>query len=109
MNNNKMWCQKLQKFWQQKEIDKIIELFSENVIYYEEPNNKITYKELKFVWSEIKNQNIVSLNFKILSEENNKCIANFILKENTTIDMIYEITLNDENKCTYFKQWYMEY
>ena len=109
MNNNKMWCQKLQKFWQQKEIDKIIELFSENVIYYEEPNNKITYKELKFVWSEIKNQNIVSLNFKILSEENNKCITNFILKENTTIDMIYEITLNDENKCTYFKQWYMEY
>lgn len=109
MSNNINWCQKLQKFWQQKEIDKIIELFSKDVIYYEEPNNKITYKELINVWSEIKNQNTNNLEFKILLEDNNKCIANFILNENTTIDMIYEIELNEENKCIYFKQWYMEY
>lgn len=109
MSNNIIWCQKLQKFWQDKEITKIIELFDQNVIYYEEPNNQINYNELVTIWSEIKDQETTNLEFKILLEDNNKCIANFLLKGETTIDMIYEIKLNDENKCIYFKQWYMEY
>lgn len=109
MNNHKVWCQNLLSFWQQKEITKIIELFSEDVIYYEEPNNKINYNELADVWSEIQGQDTSNLQYKIIAEENNKCIANFLLKGEKTYDMIYEIELNEENKCVYFKQWYMEY
>lgn len=109
MSNNITWCQKLLNFWQQKEIENIINLFDENVVYYEEPNNKITYNELINVWSEIKDQDTNNIEFKILVEDNNKCIANFLLKGKTIIDMIYEIRLNEDNKCIYFKQWYMEY
>lgn len=109
MSNTSNWCQNLNDFWQQKEIDKIIDLFDQNVIYYEEPNHKISYNELLSVWTEIKNQNTTNIEYKILVENNNKCIANFILKDKTTIDMLYEIELNKNNKCIYFKQWYMEY
>lgn len=103
------FCQNLKDFWQQKEIDKIIDLFSEEVVYYEEPNNKIAYAELKDVWKEIKDQDTTNIEFNILLESTDKCIVNFLLVGETTIDMIYEIKLNDDNKCTYFKQWYMEY
>ncbi len=109
MNNNIIWCESLKKYWQEKNINKILELFDESVTYYEEPNNTITYNELINVWSEIKEQDTTNIEFNILVEEENKCIANFILKTKSTIDMIYEIRLNNENKCIYFKQWYMEY
>lgn len=109
MSNCINWCQNLKDFWHEKEIDKIIDLFSKEVVYYEEPTNKISYTELINVWNEIKDQDTKNIEFKVLVESSNKCIANFILKTDTTIDMIYEIELNEENKCTYFKQWYMEY
>ena len=109
MNNIELWCHNLTNFWQRKEINKIIDLFDQNVIYYEEPNNQISYNELENIWSEIKEQHTSGIEHKILIENDNKCVANFLLHGNTTIDMIYEIELNEENKCIYFKQWYMEY
>lgn len=109
MSNTNLWCQNLTNFWHQKEISKIINLFDQNVIYYEEPNHKISYTELESIWREIKDQDTSNIEYKILVENNNKCIANFLLHGETTIDMIYEIELNEENKCIYFKQWYMEY
>lgn len=109
MNNIELWCHNLTNFWQHKEINKIIDLFDQNVIYYEEPNNQISYNELENIWSEIKEQNTSDIEHKILIENDNKCVVNFLLHGNTTIDMIYEIKLNEENKCIYFKQWYMEY
>ena len=129
MSNIDNWCQSLTNFWQQKDINKIIDLFDQNVIYYEEPNHKISFNELKNVWSEIKDEDMIkniikevidkcpddlkffdeSIKKNILVENNNRCVANFLLHGNTTIDMIYEIEINKENKCNYLKQWYMEY
>ena len=109
MNNIELWCHNLTNFWQRKEINKIIDLFDQNVIYYEEPNHKISFNELKSVWSEIKDQDTSNIEYKILVEKNNRCVANFLLHGNTTIDMIYELELNKENRCIYLKQWYMEY
>jgi len=47
----------------------------------------------------------------VLAEQNNIIIANFILEleNNDIIDTVYEIKLNNKNKCFYFKQWYMMY
>lgn len=109
MNNLENWCESLKRFWQNKEIDKIINLFDDNVIYYETPNCKLeSINQVREAWNEIKEQNTNNIEMKVLCEEDNKCIANFILKDELTYDMIYEIELNDTNKCIYFKQWYME-
>ena len=45
MTNNRKWCENLKRYWQEKNISKIIELFDESVTYYEEPNNKISFNE----------------------------------------------------------------
>lgn len=110
MNRFEDWCNNLKKYWQEKKIEKIIDLFDENVIYYESPKIKVnSIAEVKEQWQDIKEQNTSNIEFKILCTENDKCIANYILTDEISYDMIYEIKLNNENKCTYFKQWYMEF
>lgn len=45
------------------------------------------------------------MEYKIIGEKDNVVI---IMNDNSNIvDMIYEIVLNEKEKCTYFKQWYM--
>lgn len=106
MNNLEKWCEDLKKYWESKDIDNIINLFDENVIYYESPNEKLnSFEDVKNVWKEIKNQNTENIMMSIICKEQNKCIANFVISD---YDMIYEIRLNNEGKCIYFKQWYME-
>ena len=41
MNMCEKWCEDLKSFWEQKDIDNIISLFDENVIYYETPKEKV--------------------------------------------------------------------
>lgn len=109
MNKFNNWCSNLKNYWQEKNIEEILNLFSEEVEYYEDPHTKLTsFEEVQQVWEEIKNQNTINIEYKILCTENNKCIVNFILIDNPTYDMIYELILDDNNKCTYFKQWFME-
>lgn len=110
MNKFEEWCNNLKNYWENKEVENIITLFDENVVYYETPKMKISsFNEVKKIWEEIKNQNTDKIDFKILCVDNNKCIANYILDDEISYDMIYEIVLNNENKCIYFKQWYMDF
>lgn len=107
MINPSKWVEDLKKFWIDKEINKIMELFDENVEYWENPFEIIT--DLEEIWQEIKQQEILNLQYKILGTKNNRVITNFVLGvPKDTIDMVYEIELNEQNKSTYFKQWYMQ-
>lgn len=110
MNNLEKWCNDLLSFWKNKEVEKIIDLFDENVEYYETPNMLVeNIGAIKTMWEEIYVQDTSNIELKILCQNNNKIIANYILHDKVSYDMIYEIELNENNKCVYFKQWYMEY
>ena len=110
MVNLQKWCEDLLKYWTNKDIDNILKLFDENVIYYETPRQKVTgLEDIRKMWSEIKNQGTSNITMKILCSQNNKCIANYVLNSDISYDMIYEIELNEENKCVHFVQWYMEF
>lgn len=103
------WCLKLKENWQLKDVDHIIDLFDEKVEYYETPTIKInTIQEIKQMWEEIGCQNADNIKFNIICQNDECCVVNFILKDNVSFDMIYQIKLNDENKCIFLKQWYME-
>ena len=109
MNNLEKWCSELLKYWQNKDVDNIVNLFDENVIYYENPKVKVdNIDSVRTMWEEINDQDTSHIEFNILCQNNNKCIANFILYDEVSYDMIYEIELNNDNKCIYFKQWFME-
>lgn len=100
------WCNDLKEYWLQKDINAILELFDNQVEYYETPFQKV--KDIELVWQDIKIQEITSLEYKILGVKDNIVVANFVMNDNGEIaDMIYEIRLNNLGKCDYFKQWYM--
>lgn len=103
------WCDILKQACQEKDIPKILSLFSEDVIYFEDPTSDVlSFSDIAKIWEDINDQQVIDLTYKILCQENDKCIVNFILTSNPSYDMIYEIILDDHNKCHYFKQWYME-
>ena len=102
------WCTDLKENWQTKNVKKIIELFVEDVEYYETPKEKINGRNIELVWEEIKGQNTNNITFNILCENDECCIVNFILQDKISYDMIYQIKLNEDNKCIFLKQWYME-
>lgn len=107
------WLDNLKSFWKLKDVKSILTMFDNNVEYYETPfellkDNKNLAK-LELVWHDIDEHDIKKLNYKVLGYKENGVIVNFILElDNKIIDMIYDIKLNEDEKCVYFKQWYMD-
>ena len=102
------WINDMILFWKNKQVDKIVPMFSDDCEYYETPFEKLENKEaIIAAWEEIKDHNIKKLEYKILGFQNNSCVARVVLKETDgrIIDMVYAFELQD-NICTNFIQWY---
>lgn len=109
MDNYYNWCLNLKENWKAKNVQRVMELFDPKVKYYETPTTKInTMQEIQQMWEEIESQNTDNIEFNILCQDEECCIVNFILKNDISYDMIYQVKLNNENKCIFLKQWYME-
>ena len=112
MNNINIWLENFKKYWLNKEINLVIELFSDNVEYYETPFYKFNNKnEILSAWKYINKQNISYLDFDIFSVEKDKFTIEWELKYNIEEKQfhfkgIYLMTLNSENKCNYFIQYW---
>ena len=102
MDNSYNWCLNLKENWKAKNVQRVMELFDQKVEYYETPTTKInTMQEIQQMWEEIESQNTDNIEFNILCQNEECCIVNFILKDDISYDMIYQVKLNNENKCIF--------
>lgn len=117
-------------YMEKKIIETIKEYFPEHSIYSEEcgeEKNKSEYEwfidpidepcanfdEVTNLWNVVgDNQKDISYKFEIVSFNEETCIINWQMTRTMTktdtkqeIDGIFQISVNDDGKCTYFKQW----
>jgi hypothetical protein len=90
-------------------------LFSKDCKYYEFAYGKPckSWNDILKLWSVVpKNQKDVTFDFEILAVSDNTCIVNWGVsrtlipsEKKQFIDGIFQISLNKEGLCNFFKQW----
>lgn len=102
------WLVNFKTYWINHDIKQVLELFHNNVVYYETPFHKIKDKEeLQAIWSGIMQQEKIELDLTQFNNEGNtftiiwklKYTQNGLQKDYAGT---YLITLDDNNLCTYF-------
>lgn len=105
------WLQLFRDSWQNHEVDKLMELFAEDVEYWETPFQKLdSLQHVRNEWAAIEKQSDIILSTSIYSSSP----PSFVIKWDLTYtnDLrskkhwagLYLIELNDNGKCTYFYQ-----
>ena len=109
MENVHDWLVQLKNFWEARQVSNILELFTEEVIYYESPSEKLGSKnEIMQVWAEIEQQKDIEVVFEHFSTEENKHAIKLSLRHKDQDNKLFRFSgvllliLNEENKCEYF-------
>jgi hypothetical protein len=109
------WLGNLKMVWEDKDLVLLDEILNKHVEYYENPNKEplIQKKDIIKQWKiDLKDQENISFDFNILISDEKFCIANWnasfeISEEEFSYDGIFQISLDENGKCKYFKQWYV--
>ncbi len=109
------WTKEFMDSWKELDYERTLETLDKNVKYYENPIDEPckNFKEVTNLWNIVAdNQKDIDYKFEIIAYDENTCIINWqmtrtMIKGNVKqeIDGIFQISLNNEGKCTYFKQW----
>ena len=117
MNKEKYenWAKEFMESWKDLDWKKTLDTLDKDVKYYENPINApcANFDEVTNLWNVVAdNQKDISYKFEILSFNEETCIINWQMTRTMTktdtkqeIDGIFQVSVNDEGKCTYFKQW----
>ena len=78
------WLNKLKKYWFDKDIEKAVSLFAKTTFYQETPFMRpyTIIEEINEEWQHIKNENIQTIEIKVLAIENEVIIVEWYLKQN---------------------------
>ena len=104
------WLNKLKTYWFNKDIESAVSLFTKTTFYQETPFMRLytTIQEINQEWQHIKDEDIESIDIKLLAIDGDTVIAEWTLKQNSQeYDGIYEIKFNYNLECIYFKSWEM--
>lgn len=109
------WTNEFMESWKKLDYEKTLSLLSKDVEYYENPidNPCSSFDEVIKLWEIVgDNQKDIDYKFEILSYTEDVCIINWqmnrtLLPSNKLqqIDGIFQIALNEDGLCKYFKQW----
>lgn len=109
------WTKEFMESWKNLDWRKTLDTLDKAVKYYENPIDEPckSFDEVTKLWNIVAdNQKDISYQYEIIAYDNDFCIINFQMTRTITqnnvkqeIDGIFQISLNEEGKCTYFKQW----
>lgn len=110
-----IWTKDFMESWKQLDWKRTLETLSKDVKYYENPIDEPckNFEEIVNLWNVVEeNQKDINYKYEIISFDENVCIINWQMTRTMTkknikqdIDGIFQISLNKEGKCSYFKQW----
>lgn len=109
------WTKEFMDSWKELDWERTLKTLSLDVEYYENPIDQpcSNFDEVIALWNVVAdNQKDIDYKYEIISFDENICIINWqmtrtMTKTNTKqeIDGIFEISLDNEGKCNFFKQW----
>ena len=110
-----IWTKNFMESWKQLDWRRTLKTLSKDVKYFENPIDEPykSFEEVVNLWNVVEeNQKDINYKYKIISFDENVCIINWQMTRTMTktnikqnIDGIFQISLNEEGKCSYFKQW----
>ncbi len=111
----KNWINDFMNSWKDKDVEAVMKTISKNCKYYETVFDKpcSSFEDIKKLWEVVPtNQKDITYDYKIILEDENFCIINFFMKRTLVptnlvqnIDGIFQISLDKDGLCTFFKQW----
>lgn len=109
------WANEFMDSWKALDWKRTLRTIANDCDYYENPIDDPcqSFDEVKDLWSVVAdNQKDIDYNFQILAYNDKTCIINWQMTRvmvepniKQEIDGIFQISLNNEGKCTFFKQW----
>lgn len=113
MKRYNKWLDSFFESWKLLEGVKTVDLFSEDVKYFETPlgNPCSSIEDVKELWIIVPiNQRNIEYSYDIICSNDNVCVVNWdmtrtINQKKQTINGIFQISLDDNGLCNYFKQW----
>lgn len=109
--NIEKWVEEFKQGWKSKDIDSVLDLFTDDVEYYETPFEKLEDKEeLREEWKSVRDQEDIRIETEIFSRDQDKFTVKWGLSyrekgEENCLKGIYLIKLNSQNKCCEFWQY----
>jgi len=109
------WLDKLKTAWETRNPQEAADLCAENVLYFETPFKEPlkTKEEVLQEWQSVLNQENIIFSYEVLGIYDSWGIAHWTAefarlpkKEKAKLDGIFKISLNKDNLCTEFHQWW---
>ena len=114
MDYNK-WIENFMSGWKERDVEAVMKTISENCEYYESVFDKpcSSFSDIRKLWEVVPtNQKDIEYSYNIISEDDSSCIINVFVKRTLipsgvvqNIDGIFQVSLDENGLCSFFKQW----
>jgi len=109
------WTKEFMDSWKELDWQRTLKTLDKDVEYYENPIDDPckNFDEVIELWKIVgDNQKDIDYKYEIVAYNDDTCIINWQMTRTMTInnkvqeiDGIFQVSINKEGKCTYFKQW----
>ncbi len=107
------WLDQFEDTWERKDIDSVLDLFTDEVVYYETPFERLEGEALREEWETVREQEDISIETKVFARDGDRFAVEWSLGytkngDRHHLEGVYLIRLNDGNRCREFRQYFMK-